>query len=527
MSGSPGLDWVTVATRYGTNFNWQTEPLSTLRDPNINLGNTIQNSRNIQVNPTLNLTGLYSKVGFIRRMNGKTKDRGTAGFFVDLLTSIKSVNGAFTQTKGTFLPGYLPTTNYLGIENATGAPGLGFVFGSQRDIRQMALNNGWITLDTLQSQLYINTLREDLSLTGIVEPIRDLRITLSANRNRTLNYSTNFRYDRSSDSFANLSPYTTGDYNISFIALRTAFSDKTGTTLSSIYNKFMSNRAIVSQRLGATNANSRGSASGFADGYNKNAQDVIVGAFLAAYSGKDASSVGLRTFPKIPLPNWRINYGGLSRLPFIQENFKSIDIRHGYRSTYSVNGFNTLQQYQETGGSVSSRDNNNNFLPYYQYSQVTISEQFAPLIGIDTRLKNNLTANFEFNKSRLLGLSLSNTQLAQLSENNMVFGLGYRTNKFRFPFGMFKQVRMDNNMDFKLDVAVRDNKTVIYRADVTEAEVSSGAKNISLRPTIDYILNQRFNIKLFYDSNITKPYTSQSFNTSFANFGFSLRVTLN
>ncbi len=82
-------------------------------------------------------------------------------------------------------------------------------------------------------------------------------------------------------------------------------------------------------------------------------------------------------------------------------------------------------------------------------------------------------------------------------------------------------------MDFKLDVAIRDNKTVIYRADVEEAEISSGAKNITLRPSVDYVLNQKFNVKLFYDSNITKPYTSQTFNTSFSNFGFSLRFTLN
>ncbi|MBC7417062.1 MAG: hypothetical protein H7325_02785 [Pedobacter sp.] len=82
-------------------------------------------------------------------------------------------------------------------------------------------------------------------------------------------------------------------------------------------------------------------------------------------------------------------------------------------------------------------------------------------------------------------------------------------------------------MDFKLDVALRDNKTVIYRADVQEAEVSSGAKNVTFRPTIDYVINQKFNIKLFYDSNITKPYTSQTFNTSFSNFGFSLRFIFN
>jgi cell surface protein SprA len=523
----PGLDWVNVATRYGTNFNWQTEPLSTLQDPNINLGNTIQNSRTIQLNPTLNFAGLYNKIGALRSMRRDADGNGGPGFLLGLLTSIKNVNAAYTETKGIFMPGYLPTTSYLGIDDITGAPGLGFVFGSQRDIRQMAINNGWITTDTLQSQLYINTLREDFSMTSVLEPFRDFRITLTANKNRTMNYSTNFRYDNSSRSFRNLSPNTTGDYSISFITLGTAFSEKQGSTFSKVYSQFMANRSVISQRLGASNVNSAGTTGGYADGYNQNSQDVIISAFLAAYTGKDAASISLNSFPKIPLPNWRINYGGLSRIAFLAENFKSIDLRHAYRSVYSVSGFNTLIRYQETDGYVSSRDENENFLPFYQYAQVTIAEQFSPLIGIDTRLKNNLTANFEMGRTRMLGLSLSNSQLAQLSENNMVFGIGYRTTKFRFPFGLFKQLKLDNNMDFKLDIAVRDNKTVIYRADVLEAEVSSGAKNITYRPSVDYILNQRFNIKVFYDSNITKPYTSQSYNTSFSNFGFSLRITLN
>ncbi|WP_369974455.1 cell surface protein SprA [Pedobacter sp. HMWF019] len=526
MNKIPGMDWVNVATRYGTNFNWQTEPLATLNDPNINLGNTIQNSRTIQLNPTLNLTSLYNKFGFIRRNSGPDKS-GASAFFVNLLTSIKTINGAYTQTKGIFLPGYLPRTKFFGIDGATGAPGLGFVFGSQRDISQMAINNGWITTDTLQSQLYINTLREDLSLTSTVEPIRDLRITLTANKNRTLNYSTNFRYRETTHSFDELSPTTTGDYSVSFISLGTAFSDKNGSIVSKLFDKFMANRQVISQRLGSQNPNSSGSVDGFADGYGKEAQDVVVSAFIAAYTGKDASSVSLNSFPKIPLPNWRINYSGLTRIPFLEEYFKSIDLRHSYRSVYSVTGFNSLLKYAERDGSVTSRDDNQNFLPHYQYSQVTIAEQFAPLIGIDTRLKSNVTANFEIGRTRLLGLSLANSQLAQLSENNMIFGLGYRTSKFRFPFGLFKQLKMNNNMDFKLDVAVRDNKTVIYRADVAEAEVSSGAKNITFRPSVDYILNQRFNVKLFYDSNVTKPYTSQTFNTSFSNFGFSLRITLN
>lgn len=524
----PGMDWITVATRYGTNFNWQTEPLSTLRDPLIDLGNTIQNSRTIQLNPTLNLAGLYNKFGFVRRSNAGGDKQTGSSFFVGLLTSVKNINAAFTQTKGTFLPGYLPRVSYFGLDEATGAPGLGFAFGSQRDIREMALNNGWITRDTLQSQLYINTLREDLSLTGLIEPIPDLSITLTANKNRTLNYSTNFRYDQSLRDFQNLSPFTTGDYSVSFLSLRTAFSEKQGSTVSKLFSQFMLNRQVVSQRLGSQNSNSAGSSSpGYADGYDKNSQDVIVSAFLAAYTGKSASTISLNSLPKIPLPNWRLNYRGLTRIAFLADRFSSIDLRHSYRSVYSINGFNSLIRYREDNGAVSSRDENRNFLPVYQYAQVTIAEQFSPLIGIDTRLKNNMTANFELGRTRMLGLSLANSQLAQLSENNMVFGLGYRTTKFRFPFGLFKGLKTDNNMDFKLDVAVRDNKTVIYRADVEEAEVSSGAKNITLRPSVDYILNQRFNVRVFYDSNVTKPYTSQTFNTSFSNFGFSLRITLN
>ncbi|MBB6501483.1 cell surface protein SprA [Pedobacter cryoconitis] len=520
----PGLDWINVATRYGTNFNWQTEPLATLRDPTINLGNTIQNSRTIQINPTFNFTSLYNKFGLLKRANG---DSGGPGFLLGLLTSIKNINAAYTQTKGIFLPGYLPTTDYFGIDKLSGAPGLGFVFGSQADIRQRAINSGWITKDTLQTQLYVNTMRQDLSITGVLEPFRDFRITLTANKNQTMNYSTNFRFDTNTQSFRNLSPYTTGDYSVSFITLGTAFSESPGSTVSKLFNQFMDNRSIISQRLGAKNPNSHGVVDGFADGYDKNSQDVIIAAFIAAYTGQDASKVSLNSFPKIPLPNWRINYGGLTKIDFIGDYFKSVDLRHSYRSIYSVNGFNSLLQYQQTDGYVSSRDVNQDFLPFYQYSQVTIAEQFAPLIGIDARLKNNLTANFEVARTRMLGLSLANSQLAQLSENNLVFGIGYRTTKFRFPFGLFKQLKMDNNMDFKLDVSVRDNKTVIYRADILTAEVSSGAKNITYRPSIDYILNQRFNIKLFYDSNITKPYTSQSFNTSFSNFGFSLRITLN
>jgi cell surface protein SprA len=247
---------------------------------------------------------------------------------------------------------------------------------------------------------------------------------------------------------------------------------------------------------------------------------------LAAFTGKDANSSKISSFPDIPIPNWDIRYGGLARLPFFAEIFDAFDIRHGYHSTYTVSNFSTLQRYHESNGGVDTRDVNSDFLPFYQFAQVSLYEQFTPLIGIDMRFKNMMTANVEYRQSRQLSLSLANSQLAQQNESNFVFGFGYRTNKFRFPFGLFSNLELNNDMNFKVDFSITDTKTLIYRADIQQAEVSSGSNNLRVAPSVDYKLNNRFIAKVFYDSTITKPYTSQAFNTSFANFGFSLRLLL-
>lgn len=522
----PGFDWVTLAARYGAGFNWQTEPLLTLNDPRINIGNTIQNSRTIQINPTLSLVALYNKFGFVRRLNEPDKSPA-AGFFINLLTSLKNVSGAYTKTQGTFLPGYLPRTNFIGQDLDAAAPGYDFLFGGQRDIRGRALANGWMTRDSLLNQLYINTYKEDLNFRSLIEPLRDLRIELTALRSRSFNYSTNFKFLPSVNNFENLSPVTTGDFSISYFSLRTAFSKENKKNNSSaLFRQFQENRSIISGRLGVQNPNSGGASGGYADGYNKNSQDVLIASFLAAYTGKDANTVSLNRFPKVPIPNWRLSYNGLTKYSFFNELFTSVDLNHAYRSTYSVNGFNSLVRYQEANGGVNVKDASGNFLPFYQFSQITLFEQFLPLIGIDVRLKNNMTLNMEYRKSRALSFSLSNSQLAQQKEDQAVFGMGYRTTTFRFPFGLFKGLKLDNDMNFKLDFALSDRKLVIYRADVDDAEVSSGAQNITVRPSVDYVLNQRFTMRLFYDGNITKPYTSQTFNTSFSNFGVNLRFTL-
>lgn len=520
LSKISALNWTTAVVRYGTSFNWTTESTNTLRDPEISLGNSIQNSRTIQFNPSLNFLRFYNRFSTFRR---STKDEASFSTFLkNLVTGVKSMTGAYTLTQGTFLPGYTPGTNVFGYDLDESAPGWGFLFGSQQDIRSKAVTNGWISRDTLLNQLYVKSKKEDISIRATIEPLKDLRIELTATKSSNFNYSTNFRFNLAIDDFQSQSPITSGDFSISSASIRTAFSSIDNAAL---FRKFERNRAIVSERLGAENPNSRSKVDGFSEGYGKNSQDVVVASFIAAYTGKSPEAVSLRTFPKIPIPNWRVSYNGLTKYDLF-ESFASFNLNHSYRSTYNVNGFSSLIRYQEQNGFVSVKDGQGNYLPIYQFSQVTLFEQFVPLIGIDFRLKNNVSANFEYRKTRGLSLSLANSQLAQQQDDGIVFGFGYRSADFRFPFGLMSNKKTKNDVNFKLDFAVNDRKTVIYRADVDGAEVYSGARNVALRPSMDYLLNQRLNIRIFYDGSLSRPYTSQTFNTSFSNFGINLRFTV-
>lgn len=526
----PGMDWVNAIARYSTNFNWQTQPKFAIDNTSYDVGNTIQNSRSVQLNPTLNMTGLYNKFAFLRKYNNADEKGASKGgkILVGLITSIKNIGATYTRSDGTFLPGYLPTTSFGGQDFSYNAPGLAFLLGSQADIRPRAVANGWLSTDSLQNQLYATTLSENLNLRSTLRPFADLTIELTAFRTQDRNFQTNYKFNQTSGTFESQSPITSGTYSVSFMSIGTAFSkDKGINNYSSTFQALLDNRQIISQRLGQQNANSAGTtAAGYRDGYGPNQQDVLVASFMAAYGGKSASSVSLNSFPKIPIPNWQVTYNGLSRVPLFKEFFDSFDLRHGYRSTYSVNSYNSLIRYNEVNGGSSERDVNTDFLPFYQFTQVTLFEQFVPLVGMDIRFKNSMTVNAEYRQSRTMSLSLLNSQLAQQNEKIVVLGFGYRTRNFHFPFGLFSNFKLNNDINFKMDFAMRDNKIVIYRADVQTAEISSGAQNITVRPSIDYVINQRFNFNIFYDSNITKPYTSQTFNTAFTNFGINLKLML-
>lgn len=518
----PYLEWVNIIGRYGTQFNWHSEPLLAMQSPDINIGNHIQNNRTIQLNPSLSLPALYNKFGFIRRNTGRNAKGGLATL-IQFLTAVRKVDGSFLRTEGMFLPGYLPRTNALGYDFNANAPGWGFVFGSQSDILTKAAMNGWITGDTLQTQLFTKTFAENISTLIGLEPIRGLRIDLTAMRVDNYNRSTDMQINPEDGSLQTATPFTTGNYSISQVALRAAFKDPT-----LLFQEFEANKLVVSQRLAEHNINSVGQdAEQFGDGYGKTQQDVVLNAFLATYLGKDIDRFALNRRPSFPLPNWRINYNGLTNIPVIKEIFSLININHVYQSEYLIAGYNSMIRYRENEGMPIERDLNDDFLPKYQYQQVSLLERFVPLIGIDARLQNNFSATSEYRRIKSVLYSMLNNQLSMLNEESIILGLGYRKQNVRLPFGIFQEKRWQNDVNFRCDMAINDRKTTVYRTDSDMIEVSAGNKSITFNPTLDYIINNRYNVRIFYNSNMVRPYTSQMFATTYTYFGFNLRILFN
>jgi cell surface protein SprA len=183
--------------------------------------------------------------------------------------------------------------------------------GSQADIRAKAVANGWITTDTLQNQLYTTSLNEDMHFRGVIEPFKGLKIDLIAFKTQDHNYQSNFKYLAETNSIQSLSPVTTGNYSISYLTIGTAFKKSTGIdNKSQLFQQMLANRTVISQRLAAQNPNSTQlvDSVGLRDGYGQYSQNVLVPAFLAAYTGKKAAKASTSQFPKIPIPNWDIRY---------------------------------------------------------------------------------------------------------------------------------------------------------------------------------------------------------------------------
>lgn len=562
----PALDWTTARFNYATTYNW----IGASRLA-VTLGNTVENSQQRIFTGQLDFVRLYSKSKFLRSLETTTdknappvlaspnikfnpkdtvgkskryvaklfrrlnrleakKDQGIqpqysplAQFGGRLLTAIKTVNINYTQSFNTRLPGYSDSTQFIGQNWRSRAPGLDFVFGRQPDVDWLnrAANRGWMTRDTNFNFLFTQNYREELKLEATIEPIRDFTIDMNMSRSFSKNASSMFKDTTGFGKFANLNPFAGGGFDITFISFQTMFRKFSATTPGETFLQFEQNRLILSRRLGTANPYAGGQVNtdNYYKGYGRYAQDVLIPAFIAAYTNKDPETVALignenkrvndNPFKRYkPLPNWRLTYNGLSRIPGLDKIFTNFTLTHGYASNLSMNNFTSALLYvDQLGlGFPSFQDTiSKNFVPYFIVPNVTISERFQPLIGIDVQMTNQLNFKLDYGRSRTISLSLIDFQVSEVRSVDITFGMGWRKRglklPFKVPFTKNDSKTLENDISFRFDITYRDNAIANNILDQRNTIPTGGQKILNINPSIDYVINNRIRIRLFMEQS--------------------------
>jgi cell surface protein SprA len=476
---------------------------------------------------------------------------GVTKAFFQLATSVKRVGIQYTEDLGTTLPGYMDSTKFFGRNFSSRQPGWDFILGYQPDtnwINRMGLKQ-LFSQDTIVSALIQQRYNQKLGLTAQVSPFRDFNIDLNLDKTFDKNYSELFKDTSTIDNvgLTRLSPYAAGSFNISFIAFKTLFQKFNPNEVSETFKTFESYRQVLSNRLKGTNLYASGNpvgTDGYVEGYGRYAQEVVIPAFIAAYTKKDPGSVNLfknsnsslRSNPfsgLIPKPNWALTYNGLSKIPGLDKVFTNFSVRHGYHSTLSMNSFNKALFFEDIFriGAPSFRDTlTGNYVPYFLVPNITIQEAFDPMFEVDMTFTNQMTFRVEYRKSRTLSLSLVDYQLAENRSEEITIGFNWR--KRGIPFLKNMKIgkngeKLDNDVTFKFDFSLRDDATANTKLDQNTSFGTAGQKVIRIAPSIDYVLNKRVSLKLYFEQNRNIPKISNSFPITNTRAGLQVRISLN
>lgn len=476
---------------------------------------------------------------------------GTTRFAGKLLTMVKNLSLNYAANYRSRVPGFTDSTQFLGQNFNSLAPGLDYAFGKQPDtswLNQKAAQ-GLLSRDPGFNFLYRQSFEQRLNITAQVEPIRELLIDLNLEKTFTKDYSQLFKDTLGAGRMEHLNPLATGGFSVSYISFKTIFEGYTPNEISSTFKTFQDNRLIVSKRVAAANpywqtlpASQKFTADGYANGYGRYSQDVLVPAFLAAYAGTDPNTAPLikQSNAKvssnpfagiIPRPNWRLTYTGLTKIPAIAEKFNNISFSHSYKGNLSMNSFNSALLYQDPfrlGGPSFMDTVSGNYIPFYLVPNITMQENFEPLIGLDFTTNKQMNMHFEYRKGRQLSLSLVDYQLSESRSTEWVFGFSFRTTGIRLPFTIpgMKDAKLVNDLTVKVDLSMRDISNSNSRLDQTNAYGTGGQKEITIQPSIDYVLNSRVNLQFFFDQRRVKPYISTAAPSTTTRAGVKVRVSL-
>ncbi len=577
LSKLPLTDWINMHLDYTANYNW----IGASRLA-VNLGNFLENGQQENATVQFDFLRLYSKSKWLRALDQPLQPKkqaadstsgnkpkaapskpgaqelpqitGPLRILGKLLTSVKSVNASVSQISNTRLPGYTDSTKILGENFKSMAPGFDFILGKQPDSNWLndAARRGLITRDSNFNDLFVQSFDQKITVSAQLEPIQDLSINLGLDKTFSKNYSETFKDTTGTgNNFSHLSPYVNGGFSVSYIALNTLFGKYDPNRISETFLKFQDYRQILSKRLGELNTYNKNQgnpvgADGYALGYGRYSVDVLVPAFIAAYTGQDPTKVSLikqqnkniksNPFSGIlPKPNWSISYNGLSRVPGLDKIFSNFSLTHAYTAHVGMNNFTSALYYRDVShygypSFIDTTGGGNNYIPFFLVPNITIQEQFAPLFGIDMTFTNQLNLKFNYMKQRQLSLSLIDYQLSEVRTSEITFGGGFRKRglklPFKVPFSKKDTKTLDNEINFNIAIGIRNNVSSNSILDQNSAFATNGSKEITISPTLDYYISNRINVKLYFDQRRVNPYVSSSAPTIDTRAGVQVRISL-
>lgn len=555
-----GLQFIQSSYSYTGDFQWLkgSEAFRSIENDQgqtFDLGNTIQNSSVHRLNSTFDLNTLYKSIGLVKRTSNTKKkkkkkknlenDKGPKiaartvstrkkkvskklkpslkayNTAIAIVTSLKRLNVNYQKDSGTILPGYTNDIGFLGTLD----PSAAFTFGGQSDIRQAAANRGYLTTFQEFNGQYQNRDSERIDFRGTIDLLKGLKIDITGNRTQAETYTENFSVD-SDLQYNSLTPNTFGNFSISSILLKTAFKSS-GEDSSETFEAFRANRLIVANRLAGgadtpRQTNDNGDETLFPVGFGANNQAVLLPAFLAAYSGTDASKVRTSPFRDLPLPNWNIRYTGLIKNKWVKKQFKRFSLSHAYQSNYTINQYQTNLEFGREGNT----DSGGNFKNELLFGNVNLTEQFSPLIKLDLETKSSLKVSTEIRRDRALSFSFDNNLLTEVQGQEYIVGLGYRIKDITFRTrlgGTGKKRVIKSDLNLKADLSLRQNETIIRNLNIDNSQITAGQTIYSIRFTSDYALSKNLTALFFYDHTFSRFAISTAFPQTNIRSGFTLR----
>ncbi len=475
----------------------------------------------------------------------------TAQHAAHALMMVRNISLSYRNQFSMSLPGFLPNIGDA-FGQRTGsvlAPGLDFAFGFVGDSYvQKALDNGWLLCNDRVATPSTSSMTEDLQLKATLEPVRDLKIDLTASRTMTRAKSVQFMYEGSPTTYS-------GSFNMTTISIRSALEGMGNADngyQSKSFSEFCGKVEEFRQRVQGQYGNAAPAGATGVNQVDAYSADVLVPAFLSTYTLGAGSSLSL--FPALTrlLPNWSIRYAGLSKLPWLRDHFKSVNLNHAYKSVFAVGSYNSYSSWLEYMGDlgfVQAADGSYTPSSRYNIPTVSINEAFSPLLGIDVTLKNSMTVKVEYKTTRVLNLSMTSVQINEALSKDWVIGLGYKISNFSF-FGsgtgnrkvkgskknaddekkqntQTKKGGVNHDLNLRGDISFRRQAAITRDIATGVSSASSGNSALKISLAADYTMSRYLTLSAYYDRQTNTPLlSSSSYPTTTHDFGMSLKFSL-